>query len=275
MKKNNGETKKRKIDKKKIITSVIILVVLIIVLVIVFVIKSQSLDTNSDLVTEIYSYMGSNDLEVCNGLATYAEDEVNYDSIENSMRICTAYSLLELDDTSMLKIDKSQKNNTCSVGENITFATDNYADDICTVTKISSDEVNAQYKKMYGKDIESYDQFQYNDTTVCYYEDGFYYCGLAESYTTTIGGEPHTFRSIKNATKENDQIIIYDYFLKVVNNECYTSYTGNTLNDKCSENYDEDTEVTYNFLKRYGTLYKHTYQKSGDSYYWVSSTPID
>ena len=231
MKKTSGKTK------KNIITSIVILVILITVLIIVFVIKSKSLDPNSDLVTEIYSYIGNNDLEVCNGLATYAEDEVNYDKLDNSMRICTAYSLLELDDTAMLKIDKSQKNNTCSVGESITFATDNYEDDICTVTKISSAEVNAQYKKMYGKEIESYDQFQYNDTTVCYYEDGYYYCGLAEEYTTTFGGEPHTFRSIKSATKEDDQIIIYDYFLKVVNDECYTSYTGETKNDKCSENY--------------------------------------
>ena len=269
MKKTSGKTK------KNIITSIVILVILITALIIVFVIKSKSLDPNSDLVTEIYSYIGNNDLEVCNGLATYAEDEVNYDKLDNSMRICTAYSLLELDDTAMLKIDKSQKNNTCSVGESITFATDNYEDDICTVTKISSAEVNAQYKKMYGKEIESYDQFQYNDTTVCYYEDGYYYCGLAEEYTTTFGGEPHTFRSIKSATKEDDQIIIYDYFLKVVNDECYTSYTGETKNDKCSENYSEDTEITYNFLKKYGTLYKHIYQKSGDSYYWVSSSPED
>lgn len=273
MKKSNRETKNKKMNKKQLLISIAVILILVLIVILILVFKGKSLNTESELVTEIYSYMGNNDLEVCNGLATYAEEEVNYDSLENSMRICTAYSLLELDDSSMVKIDKTQKNNTCSVGESITFATDNYEDDICTVTKVSSDEINNQYKKMYGKDIESYDQFQYNDTTICYYEDGFYYCGLAESYTTTFGGEPHTFRSIKNAVKEDDQIIIYDYFLKVVNNECYTSYTGNTLNDKCTENYNEDSEMSYDFLKKYGTLYKHTYQKSGDSYYWVSSIP--
>ena len=58
MKKTSGKTK------KNIITSIVILVILITVLIIVFVIKSKSLDPNSDLVTEIYSYIGNNDLEV-------------------------------------------------------------------------------------------------------------------------------------------------------------------------------------------------------------------
>lgn len=265
----------KKTKKRNIVIGIIVILIIILIVVLVWFFKSKSLDPNSDLVTEIYTYIGNNDLEVCNGLATYADSEVNYDNIENSMRICLAYSLLELDDTAMLKIDKTQKNNTCSVGENLTFATDNYEDEICTLTKVSSDEINAQYEKMYGQTIENYETFQYNETTICQYEDGFYYCGLAEKYTATIGSEPHTYRSIKNVTQSEDEIVIYDYFLRVVNNECYTSYTGDTLNDKCSENYNEDDEMTYNFLKKYGTLYKHTYKKSGDNYYWVSSMPAD
>lgn len=272
MKKKSSDTKKT-LNKKNIILGAIVLLIIIFIIVLILIFKGRSLDADSELVTELYTYLGNNDLEVCSGLATYAEYEITFDDIENSMRICSAYSLLELDDSSMLKVDKAQKNNTCSVGENITFATDNYEDDVCTLTKVSSDEINSKYKEMYGKDIESYDPFQYNETTICYYEDGFYYCGLAEEYTATFGGEPHTFRTIRNVTQSDNEIIIYDYFLKVINNECYTSYVGSTLNDTCSEKYDADAEMDYSFLKKYGTLYKHTYQKSGDSYYWVSSEP--
>ena len=266
---------KKKLSKKGLIIGLVIITILIIILIVVLVIRSRSLDPESKLVTEIYSYLGNNDLEVCSGLATYADDTVTYDDLENAMRICTAYSLLELDDSAMLKVDKTQKNNTCTVGEsdNITFATDNYEDDICTLTKVSSEEVNTQYEKMYGKSIENYETFQYNETTICQYDAGYYYCGLAEEYTATFGGEPHTYRTIRNVTESDDEIIIYDYFIKVVNNECYTSYTGSTLIDECSDNYNEDEEMTYSFIKKYGTLYKHTYQKSGDNYYWVSSTP--
>ena len=61
--------------------------------------------------------------------------------------------------------------------------------------------------------------------------------------------------------------------LKVVNNECLTSFTGNTKNDECSTDYNEDTKINYSYLKKYGTRYKHTFKKSGDDYYWVKSEP--
>ncbi len=268
--KNNG-----KINKKKLVTYIGIIVVIIVLIVVIILIRSKSLNTNSELVEKLYDNIGSNELEVCAGLVNYADDAVTYDDLENVVRICNAYSKLSIDDSSMLKIDKTQKNNTCSVGENITFATDNYEDNICTINKVSADEVNNKYKEIYGRDIENYEQFFYNDTTVCYYEDGFYYCGLAFEYTTTFGGEPLTYRTIKNVKENKDELIIYDYFLKVVNNKCYTSFTEEKVNDTCSEEFNENEEMTYNFLKKYGTLYKHTFKKNNDSYYWVKSEPVD
>ena len=271
MKKKITNTQKT-LNKKNIIITFLVIIILIVILVTILIIKNNSLDSDSEVVTELYSYLGNNDLEVCNGLATYSEDLITYDDIENSMRICLAYSLLKLDDSSMLKVDKTKKNNTCTVGEsnNITFATDNYEDDVCTLIKVSSDDVNTQYQKIYGKSIENYEKFQYNETTICEYDAGFYYCGLAEKYTATFGGEPHTYRTIKKVTENKDEIIIYDYFLKVVNDECYPTYTGTTPNDTCGQNYNEN-EISYSFIKKYGTLYKHTYQKDGDNYHWVSS----
>ena len=266
-------------NKKKIKINMVILVVILFVaivgLILYFTLNGKKLDTNSTQINELYSYLGSNDLEVCNGLSIYSEKEINYDNIDNNIRICNAYSLLDIDETSIVKIDKTKKNNTCSINENIKFATDNYEDDICTITKIESEKINEQYKKMYGKEIENYEQFQLNPTTICYYdEEGYYYCGLSESFTYTIGAEPQTYRTIKKATKKDDEIIIFDYFMKVINNECFTTYDGDNKNNNCSNIFNEDTNVDYDFLKKYGTLYKHTFKESNGSYYWVKSEPV-
>ncbi len=272
--KRSTGVKKLNLSKKNIIISLIIFIIIVIIITAIVVIKERYIDTDSELVTEIYSYIGNNDLSVCEGLVNYGDDIVSFETIDNATRICNAYSMLELDETTMVKIDKTQKNNTCSIGENITFATDDYEGDICTVTKVASDLVNEQYKKMYGTDIETYEQFQYNDTTVCYYENNYFYCGLSESYTTTIGNEPETYRAIKSVYKDNDELVIYDYFIKIVNDECYSSFVGSTVLDTCSEQYDADEDITYNFLKKYGTLYKHTYKKNDNGYYWVQSEPV-
>lgn len=264
---------KKKINKKNIIIVLIGVIILVIIVVIIFMFKSKSLNPESDDIIKIYNYLGTNDLEICNGLYAYDENEVNYDTLDNKWRICNAYNNLNVGEETVIKIDKTKKDNNCSVGENITFATDNYNSDVCTISKVSSEEVNSEYKKIYGRDIENYETFDYNDTTICYYEDDYYYCGLKESYTTTIGAEPSTYRSIQKAVQNDDEIIIYDYFLKVVNNECLTSFTGNTKNDECSTDYNEDTKINYSYLKKYGTRYKHTFKKSGDDYYWVKSEP--
>lgn len=264
---------KKKNNKKNIIIVLIGVIILVIIVVIIFMFKSKSLNPESDDIIKIYNYLGTNDLDICNGLYAYDENEVNYDTLDNKWRICNAYNNLNVGEETVIKIDKTKKDNNCSVGENITFATDNYNSDVCTISKVSSEEVNSEYKKIYGRDIKNYETFDYNDTTICYYEDDYYYCGLKESYTTTIGAEPSTYRSIQKAVQNDDEIIIYDYFLKVVNNECLTSFTGNTKNDECSTDYNEDTKINYSYLKKYGTRYKHTFKKSGDDYYWVKSEP--
>lgn len=260
-------------DKKNILVYAII-AVFIIILITWFLIKGKSMDANSTLINEIYSYVGNKNLELCDGLINYNAKELGYEDIENSSRICTAYSLLNTEDSTTLKIDRTKKNNTCSVTEDIVFATDNYEDEICTITKIDAKLVNDSYKKIYGKDIESYESFQLDNSTICYYKEDAYYCGLSETYTYTIGAEPHTYRTIKKAISKNDEIIIYDYFIRITNDECYTTYTGDTKNEKCTDNY-AGKEIDYKFMRKYGTLYKHTFKKSGDSYYWIKSEPVN
>ena len=105
----------------------IIIIFLVVMAILLFVINNNSLDTDSDLINELYSYVGGSNLEVCNGLANYSEDAIDYDDVDNSMRICNSYNLL---DNSIVKedviLDKNSDSNTCKLNETIKYATDNY-----------------------------------------------------------------------------------------------------------------------------------------------------
>ena len=127
----------------------------------------------------------------------------------------------------------------------------------------------------YSDEEINYDKFQLDNTTICYYDEDNYYCGLSEKYTYTIGAEPHTYRTIKSAYKKGDEIAIYDYFLRTINDDCFTSYMKDEKNETCGKALENKKEVDYKFLKKYGTRYVHIFKKSGDSYYWVSSKNLD
>lgn len=45
-----------------------------------------------------------------------------------------------------------------------------------------------------------------------------------------------------------------------------TSFMTNDKNDKCGKKYDNKEYGVY-FMKRYGVVYKHIFQKDGDNYY--------
>ena len=264
-------------SKKQTILIIVLAIIVITLGIILFIKKGIPLNSNSSVVTESYSYLGNNDLQKCGGLVTYSKDEVTNKNLSEETKICLAYNKVNKDDIEEVKIDKTKKENICKLDDKLIFATDNYEDKICTLTKLNKDEVNNEYKNMFGSDISEYKQFQYGGATICYVKDDAYYCGLSETFTYSIGAEPHTYRAIKDAYKKGDELIIYDYFLKVINDECFTSYMDATKNDKCSTNYSELTnkDMTYKFLKKNGTLYKHTFKKDGKSYYWVSSKPVN
>mgnify|MGYP000180690052 CR=1 FL=1 len=83
------------------------------------------------------------------------------------------------------------------------------------------------------------------------YDEDNYYCGLSEKYTYTIGAEPHTYRTIKSAYKKGDEIAIYDYFLRTINDDCFTSYMKDEKDETCGKALENKKEVDYKFLKKY------------------------
>lgn len=263
----------KKKTKKIIIFVLTLLFILIGILFIIF--KEKSINSNSNLINDIYRYIGNNDLQVCSGLSAYNKEKVEFDDLKNTDRLCMSYSLIDKNKSSVVKVDKRKKNNTCSVSDGLVFATDNYEDDICTLSKIDAKIVEEEYKSVYGKSLEKHESFQYDNATICQYEksDNSYYCGLSETFTHTIGAEQHTYRSIAKAKENGNKIIIYDYFLKTIDKKCYTSFTENVENSKCTNNYTD--KINYKFLKKYGSYYKHTFEKDkDDNYYWVSSEPV-
>lgn len=262
-------------SKKQTILIIVLAIIVITLGIILFIKKGIPLNSNSSVVTESYSYLGNNDLQKCGGLVTYSKDEVTNKNLSEETKICLAYNKVNKDDIEEVKIDKTKKGNICKLDDELIFATDNYEDKICTLSKTNKDLVNENYKKIFGKEIDAYDKFQLDNITVCYLNDDSYYCGLSEEYTYTIGAEPHTYRAIKDSFKKNDEIIIYDYFLKVINNECYTSYVKDSKNDKCTKALENNKNVDYKFLKKYGTKYKHIFKKDNNVYHWVSSEKIN
>lgn len=273
-----------KIDTKKSLKPlfIIIIILAIILTVIVVILKSNSLNKDSKLVTDIYKYVGNNDLEICSGLVNYQDGEVTFDTIDNTDKLCLAYTLLNDSDITTLRIDED-KNNVCKLDNNFTFATDNNNDaDTCTIKRIDANLLNKEYKKIFGQDIKDYDEFLYDYKTVCKYIEeeasSYYYCGNAEEFSIAVGAFPKTYRAIKDVYKNNDSIIIYDYFLKVIDDECYETFTTNTKNDSCTNEYNNktfnDSKKGYKFLKKYGTLYKHTFENNNGEYYWVKSEVV-
>ena len=203
-------------DKRSLIIKIlnVIIILLLIAIVVIIFKKGKPLNTNGKVVKDLYSYVGNNNLEKCGGLVFYSDEEINYDKLSNETKLCLAYTKVNDEDKEELKVDKAKKGNTCSLKDSLVFATDNYEDKICTLSKTNKNLVNENYKKMFGKSIENYDKFQLDNTTICYYDEDNYYCGLSEKYTYTIGAEPHTYRTIKSAYKKGDEIAIYDYFLR-------------------------------------------------------------
>ncbi|MDE6284187.1 MAG: hypothetical protein K2M17_00360 [Bacilli bacterium] len=263
-------------NKDTLITLLVgIVLVLSILILILTLFKGKKIDTNGDLVTELYAKLGQNDLSYCDGLSYYSDAKVDYDSLSNTNRLCNALvDLYMKEDFTVMKVDKAKKNNTCTIGDSITFATDSQEDNLCSVDRYDKEKINQKYRDIYGKDIDKYEKLYLNSTVVCYPDDDYYYCGLAENYSVTIGKEPETFRNIKEVRQKDDMIIIYDYFLKMIQDECYRSFTGDVKYDDCSMKYSNMKEVNYEFIKRYGTLYRHTFKKDENgTYYWVSSKP--
>ncbi len=261
----------------------ILIIVLIIVLVgfATFFISDRRLDINSEEITKLYGYLGEVDLYHCGGLNAYSKDTITKDSLDAEDKLCMAYYELTEDkltsQTLPVKGTNEYDTKYCELNE-ITFAT---ADDskVCSYEEFSVADLNNAYAQIYGEKPSENTNFYVASKTLCSKEGEKYYCGEATSYNVAITADADVYRlKSKAVEKFNGDIVIYDYFLKISENKCYLSSSSEEKSSKCTSklskiedfNALDDTAKT-DFVKKYGALYKHTYKKTKNGYYWEKS----
>ena len=254
-----------------------LIIVVVVILLVVFgyyALKGKTLKSDSDQVKSLYSYLGSNDLSVCNGLFIYDDKEISNKDLTEENKRCISYSLINENDISKLKVEAESKKDYCNINDDISFAVDDKDNNMCNITRFDVKTIKDNYKKIYGKELEELNDFNPDSRTICKSDGEYYYCGFLEEFTVIVGSEPKVYRSIDVVKDKNDSIEIYDYFIKMINDDCYYNYVTTTKNEKCSAKYNKD-DVSFSFLRKYGTKYKHTFVKGEDNnYHWSKSEPI-
>lgn len=273
IKKNLLKNIKKITEDKTLIILIALLVVLALVILILKLTTINHLDTESELVTEIHNYFNSKDLASCDGLFNYSDKKTEYKDIDSELKLCIAYQKAKIKDSETETIKATKKKETCTK-DGMIFRVNEDTDE-CTYSKIDRKIIDDSYKKLFGKEIENNESFKSDNLNICYLKDDYYYCGLSEMFTYTLGNESIIYRVMEKAVEKRSEIIIYDYFAKINDNTCYKNYTTMTINNDCTKNYKGDKDINYKFMKKYGTYYKHVFKKAeNDTYYWVSSEPI-
>lgn len=264
----------KKNNDKLLLVLIVILVVITIILLAVRIFVGKSIDTEDKLIVELHNYFNTENLSDCEGLFTYSDKRVDINNTSGEAMLCLAYQKADLKGAEEQTITAEKKKETCTY-EDMVFRTDDNSN-TCTITVIDKKVLDESYKKLYDKEIKNADNFRTDNFHICYLSGDKYYCGLSETFSYTIGSESYLYRVMERAVKKGSRIEIYDYFVKITDNICYANYTTATKNEKCTKAYTKEDDINFEFLKTYGTKYKHVFTKNSEgSYSWVSSEPIN
>lgn len=251
----------------------VVLVITTISLIVVLVTYHGNPEKDNPLLAEIYNYFSTDDLTNCNGLFNYSNTKIDYDNANNETKLCIAYHKSNVDNIEFETLKTSKNAETCKK-DNMVFKAEENTEE-CNITKINKNIIDTTYKKIFGRNNDNSEKFTIDSTHTCFLDGDYYYCGLSETFTYILGGSA-IYRTIKNYEEKSSEIVIYDYFIKISDPICYTNYTTDSINQNCTKNFDRNKKIKYNFMKKYGSLFKHIYQKADDgTYYWVSSEPIN
>lgn len=261
---------------KKMVISVLGIIIIVVVLLAVIFLGTKTLDTDSDLIEELYTYLGVVDINQCGGLLAYTGSEVTYDSISEENRLCMAYYQLTEDEKAIEISDITTTNDydmsVCEIGEGIRFISE---DSNCSYEIIAKDTLDEAYSKIYGSTItDEAESFYISSTKACYIEGDTYYCGDAETIEVTLVPESTIYRLIiKASEKMNGDIVITDYYLRITDDKCYQSSSTDSEVSTCSTLLEEgDVSIDSDFVQEYGTLYEHIFKlDENGNYYWYTS----
>ncbi|MGN1379561.1 MAG: hypothetical protein ACI4XR_04120 [Bacilli bacterium] len=264
----------KKINKKHISVVGGVFIFLIILFFIYFLGFHNSLDINGNEVTMLYDLI-EHDINYCDGLVFYQDNEVSIDSLSYDQKMCLAYQKSDDYEEDYLNTNKNKEN--CSINKKELFLKEEN-EDLCKITKVKTDILNKNYDKIFNDSITNYDDFRLNGENTCYFnnDDNIYYCGSSIERKVEVGWSPTTYRFIQKAVKKGNNIIIYDYLLLINNNICYEDI-NKTVNSKCTDilNNNPDKTINIKFVKKYGSLYKHIFTKNEEgNYYWKSTAKV-
>ena len=249
-----------------------ILIITTIALVVVWLVEGRKNKEKNPIVDEVYNYFNIEDLTNCDGLFNYSSNLVNYDKVSLETKLCIAYHNANIKDVKNETLKVSKKSDTCKKDDMIFKANDESTE--CEIQIIARDLIDNSYNKLFGKKEDDIESFTIDSMHTCYLKDDNYYCGLSETFTYILGSSS-VYRVIKDYQEKGSELVIYDYFIKLNDTTCYKNYTTDDVNQKCTDKYKKNKKLNYKFMKKYGILYKHIYEKNEDgSYHWVSSEPV-
>ena len=262
------------IKKNRVVILFFILIILTILIILVNIFSDNKISDKK--INTLYSYISNDDIEKCGGLQFYQKDKVTTNTLSDDVKMCIAFIKTDNLKSDKKTYNRDSKKKTCTTKDKMVFATDNYEEEKCTVNTYDIKEVKNTYKKIFGTELKELDSFNLDDYNICYIKDNTLYCGLSEIFSFTIGNQSYVYRTLKKTVEKGDQIIIYDYFIKVNEDKCYSSFDGSEIK-KCSKNLKKNNKVNYKFIKKYGSTYKHTFKKvnNNDYYSWVESEKVD
>lgn len=266
------------IKKNSFVILVGLLFICTIILIGVNIYYGNSVNIEEKYIANMYEYISNEEITKCEGLLFYSDKKITKDDLTDGQKACISFIKTEKLKGEQVKLKKDKNNKICTLEDDIKFATDNYEGKKCTITKYDTSKIKKEYKKIFGENMpDNLKFFVIDDANICYLKDNQYYCGLSEIFTFTIGNESYVYRTINQAKeKGSNEVVIYDYFIKINDNKCYPSFNSNKEIKDCSKKYNENNKMNYKFIKKYGTKYKHIFKKSNDNdYYWVSSEPLN
>ena len=237
--------------------------------------KINSIDPESEQIQSLYSYLGDNNLEYCEGLPFYTSKEINSEKMDKGLKLCLAFKQIEKDDIKADTLKKSKKEDACNFNKDKQFRL-NKDNKECSVEIVALDDLSNSYYKLFGEKLKESDDFNLSGSRSCFYDEkeGRYVCGDILVQTLQLGWAPTIFRMISKVKEKGDKIYLYDYFIAMNNNKCYLTNKGDKENSKCSDKIDENTKYNSRFVAKYGQEYLHVFEKNddGSSYHWISTT---
>ena len=227
-------------------------------------IKKEALDINSDLVKELYSFNMINS-ELITEEDFYQNKLVTYNVLSDATKFDLVYRSLSdgsaKRDTSTCEFLKGY-----SLYEGCLDDPDYILD--YYYSSINKKDLENKWHKLYGSNtLLPLKKFIVNQVQECEYsqdnDDYLCYMGMVGGY-----GVPERYTKIIKAEKYGNNIIIYDKYILF-------SFTDDATFADPDETIKIGNEWEKNLIDK-GSTYKHIFRKdTNDSYYWVSSEPVE